>query len=247
MNKIISLCFIMVFSLLFSSCVMLTGFFGNSGAGKTASSEKSKPSNNAGKGDAGSFVKNKSTKEINDIQKKLVEGAEKLKGAKSLTVRGRNFNLDCSGTVAAIYYYAGIDLQEYYPYYKGTGTERIYAALKERKLLKKTWLLEPGDIIFWDNTFDRNNNNKDDDLLTHMGMVVSCDKQGNITYIHYNYARGIVYEYMNIRYKNYETQIVNGKSVTINSPMRQKGGSRTDKNWLAGQLINSSAEAYHLD
>jgi len=204
-------------------------------------------SDNAGKSEANKFFKKKSAKEIENIKRKLVEGAELYKGAKSLKVNNRNFNMDCSGIVAAIYYHAGIDLQKYYPYYSGTGTERIYETLRERKLLKKTWQPEPGDIIFWDNTFDRNKNRKDDDPLTHMGMVVSCDKQGNIIYIHYNYSRGIVYEYMNIRYKNNESKIIKGETVTINSPMRSKGGSKTKRNWLAGQLINCFAEAYYLD
>jgi len=232
---------------------MLPGYQENTGtkrtaSDKTASTTKGKEtSNNTGKTDANSFVKRKSAKEIESIRRKLVEGAELYKGAKNIIVRGRSFNMDCSGVVAAIYYYAGIDLQKYYPHYRGTGTERIYAALKERNLLKKTHLPEPGDIIFWDNTFDRNKNRKDDDLLTHMGMVVSCDRQGNITYIHYSYARGIVYEYMNIRYKNYESQVVKGKTVIINSPMRAKGGNRTNRNWLSGQLINCFAEAYYLD
>ena len=216
---------------------MLPGYSENAGKRPDNSSSKS----------AERFVKKKNAKEIADIKKKLIEGAEKYKEAKNLTVKGRNFNMDCSGVVAALYYYAEIDLQKYFPDYIGTGTERIYKTLKDRKLLKKTWLPEPGDIIFWDNTFDRNRNGKDDDNLTHMGMVVSCDKQGNITYIHYNYSRGIVYEYMNIRYKNYESQVVKGENIIMNSPMRIKGGNRGSKNWLAGQLVNCFAEAYYLD
>ncbi|MCL2705174.1 MAG: hypothetical protein FWE72_03090, partial [Spirochaetaceae bacterium] len=178
MNKIIAICSIMILSLFLASCAMLPGYSENT-VGKRATTD------NAAKTDTNKFIKRKSAKEIESIRKKLIEGAELFKGAKNLVARGRSFNMDCSGIVAAIYYYAGIDLQKYYPHYSGTGTERIYATLKERKLLKKTYLPEPGDIIFWDNTFDRNRNKKDDDLLTHMGMVVSCDRQGNITYIHY--------------------------------------------------------------
>jgi cell wall-associated NlpC family hydrolase len=188
----------------------------------------------------------KSPAETEKIKKALVEAAGIYHKSQTLLVGDRKFNMDCSGVVSAIYYYAGIDLQKYYPKYEGTGTERIYSALEERKLLNKYWLPEPGDIVFWDNTFDKNSNGKDDDRLTHIGMVVSCDKQGNIVYIHHHYQRGIVYEKMNLRYKNYHSRSARGQIVTINSPLREKGGSREQKNWLSGQLFNSFGEAYHL-
>jgi hypothetical protein len=190
-------------------------------------------------------IQKRSRGEINNIKKKLIEGAAKYYKASELNVNGKNFNMDCSGLVCAIYYYAGIDIQNYYEQYKGTGTERIYQLLKKNRLLKKNWLPKPGDIIFWDNTFDRNKNNRNDDILTHMGMVTECDKSGNITYIHFNYSKGIIYEYMNIRYKNNKTKEINGKNVTINSLMLIKE-SKTKGKVLAGQLFNSFGEAYYL-
>ena len=231
-------------SLLFASCAILPTPDNPSsrrGSDKTAAKKSSAETDTAGSS------QRKSAKEVEDIKKKLIEGAALYRGARNLIVRDKRFNMDCSGTIAAIYYYAGIDLQKYYPDYTGTGTERVYQILNDRKLIKKTWLPEPGDIIFWDNTFDLNKNNKDDDLLTHMGMVVSADKNGNITYIHYHNSLGIVYEVMNIRKKNTHREIVAGRSIVVNSPMRMKDGNRGNKPWLSGQLVNSFGEAYHLD
>ena len=185
-------------------------------------------------------------KEIRKIQDLLKEAAYSLEGEKSLSVNGKNFNMDCSGVVTALYYYAGIDLQKYYKDYSGTGTERIYKTLEERGLLEKTWLPETGDIIFWDNTYDRNNNGKYDDMLTHIGMVVSSDRFGNIDYIHHNYLKGIVIEKMNIRYKNENTRNVRGKIFIINSPMKKKERTRNRDNWLSGQLYNSSGKGYQV-
>ncbi len=185
-------------------------------------------------------------KEIRKIQDLLKEAAYSLEGKKSLSVNGKNFNMDCSGVVTALYYYAGIDLQKYYKDYSGTGTERIYKTLEERGLLEKTWLPETGDIIFWDNTYDRNNNGKYDDMLTHIGMVVSSDRFGNIDYIHHNYLKGIVIEKMNIRYKNENTRNVRGKIFIINSPMKKKERTRNRDNWLSGQLYNSSGKGYQV-
>ncbi len=184
-------------------------------------------------------------KEIREIQSLLKEAAYKYRGSSTLTVRGRKFRTDCSGVVTALYYYAGIDLQKYYPEYTGSGTERIYKMLEERDLLEKSWLPETGDIIFWDNTYDKNRNGKRDDILTHIGMVVERDKYGNIDYIHHNYKSGIVIEKMNIRYKNDHTWSKKGVVTIINSPMRKKGGpARSRSKWLSGQLYNSSGKGY---
>ena len=190
------------------------------------------------------FLLREDKKEIQIIQNLLKEASYKYAGKKTITVRGRRFRTDCSGVVTALYYYAGIDLQKHYPEYTGSGTQRIYKMLEERDLLEETWLPQTGDIIFWDNTYDKNNNGKRDDLLTHIGMVVERDKFGNIKYIHHNYLNGIVIEYMNIRYKNENTRSKKGVVKIINSPMRKKGGSRIRDKWLSGQLYNSSAPGY---
>ena len=190
------------------------------------------------------FPLRENKKEILEIQKLLKEASYKYAGKKELTVRNRKFRTDCSGVVSALYYYAGIDLQKYYPEYTGAGTERIYKMLEERGLLEETWLPETGDIIFWDNTYDKNSNGKRDDLITHIGMVVERDKYGNIEYIHHNYLKGIVIEKMNIRYKNEHTRTRKGVVTIINSPMRKKEGGRIQGKWLSGQLYNSSAPGY---
>jgi len=188
----------------------------------------------------------RSRQDIAEIRLKLVEAAGIYRKSQNLAVGNRKFAMDCSGVVSAIYYYAGIDLHKYYPSYSGTGTERIYKALSERNLINKKWLPDPGDLIFWDNTFDRNKNSRDDDLLTHIGMVVSCDRQGNIVYVHHHYEKGIVFENMNLRYKNYYSRSSRGKNIIINSPLRERGGSREQKNWLSGQLFNSFGQGPFL-
>lgn len=190
--------------------------------------------------------KPRSAREAEEIRKKLLEGAEIYSRAKALSVGSRSFNMDCSGLVSAIYWYAGIDLQKYYSSYGGTGTERIYSTLADRKLIKKTWMPEPGDIIFWDNTFDRNGNGREDDKLTHVGMVVSADRQGNIVYIHHSTEGGIVFEKMNLRYKNYYSRISGGKEIILNSPLRPRPSGRSRGKWLSGQLFNSFGKGYYL-
>lgn len=186
-------------------------------------------------------------KEIHKIQNLLKEAAYKYLGKESISVRGRNFAIDCSGVVSALYYYAGIDLQKYYGEYTGSGTQRIYNMLSDRGLLDNTWMPETGDIIFWDNTYDKNGNGKKDDALTHIGMVVNIDKFGNIEYIHHNYRKGIVLEKMNIRYKNEHKRKIRGNVIIINSPMKKMEGSgRVKDKWLSGQLYSSFGRGYQV-
>lgn len=184
---------------------------------------------------------------IEAVQAKIVEGAELYVKNQNLSTGKRKFAKDCSGVVSAIYYYAGIDLQKYYSSYSGSGTERIYKTLANRKLLKKTWLPAIGDIIFWDNTYDRNKNGKADDNLTHLGIVVSADKKGNIAYVHDHYREGIIFENMNLRLKNTYITGSGSNTVIVNSPMRMRGGLRRDNNWLSSQLFRIFGEGYYLE
>ena len=185
------------------------------------------------------------TIELSKTQKLLVEEANRLIGVEELFVKNRSFNMDCSGTVMAIYWYAGIDLAEAFPLYSGGGTERIYKYLRDKDLLYRTEGPRPGDIIFWDNTYDKNGNGKLDDYHTHMGMVVSVDDAGNIEYIHANYSKGIILAKMNLYKPDVYTEIIDGEKIILNDPMRMKGSVKSPK-WLSSQLYNNFAMGYLL-
>ena len=189
--------------------------------------------------------KNANSIELSETQRLLVEEANRLIGVEKLFVKNRAFSMDCSGTVMAIYWYAGIDLAEAFPLYSGGGTERIYKYLRDKNLLYRTELPKPGDIIFWDNTFDKNGNGKLDDYLTHMGMVVSVDDEGNIEYIHENYRKGIILAKMNLYKPDAYTEIIDGEKIILNDPMRMKGSVKSPK-WLSSQLYNNFAMGYLL-
>ncbi len=183
------------------------------------------------------------SKELSETQRLLVEEAHRIIGVEELFVKGKSFNIDCSGTVMAIYWYAGIDLAKAFPGYSGGGTERIYKYLRDKELLYKTKIPAPGDIIFWDNTYDKNGNGKLDDYLTHMGMVVSVDDDGNIEYIHENYRKGIILAKMNLFKPDEYYEVVDGKKIVLNDPMRMRG-SPESKDWLSSQLYRHFGMAY---
>ncbi|MEW5816331.1 MAG: CHAP domain-containing protein [Spirochaetota bacterium] len=180
------------------------------------------------------------------IQQKLVEGAGKVLGAKSLIIRGKPFAMDCTGTVLAIYYYAGIDLATPLKRYSGNGVARLYRYLANKNLLYSTTDPTPGDIIFWDNTYDMNKDGYFNDQLTHMGMVIRAGQWGTIDYVHLNYSRGIVIERMNLKESDVNRKKINGEWVIINSPLRMKGEPKTER-WLASHLYKNFGKGYLLE
>ena len=174
---------------------------------------------------------------LTDTQEKLVEGSHWALGKTKLNVNGKVFNLDCSGTVMAIYYYAGIDLSRDFNKYSGGGTSRIYQYLDDKKLLYDSKMPEPGDIIFWDNTYDSNGDGMRNDYLTHMGIVVEVEEDGSITYLHEHYRKGIILESMNLKFPD---------DTAANSAMRMRG-TGMEGGWLSSHLYRELAMGYKLE
>ena len=184
-------------------------------------------------------------RETEDVRRKLAEGGNHVLGKQKLVIRGKRFNMDCTGAVLAIYYYAGIDLARDFNKYKGNGVTRLYRSLESKDLIYETQLPVTGDIIFWDNTYDRNKDGQWNDSLTHVGMVMSVSSDGTIEYVHLNYRKGIIIEYMNLHEPDVHQQLEKGQMRIVNSPMRMKqAGKAHPENWLAGQLYKTFAMGY---
>jgi hypothetical protein len=179
------------------------------------------------------------------LQEKLVEGGRYVLGKTELVIRGRRFNLDCTGTVLAIYWYAGIDLARDFDKHEGNGVMRLYRSLESEELIYQTLVPLPGDVVFWDNTYDRNEDGRFNDSLTHVGMVIEAGDDGSVAYVHLNYHRGIVIERMNLRDPEVNQKLVRGEIRVVNSPMRlQEQGKPHPPRWLSGQLYRSFGMGY---
>jgi cell wall-associated NlpC family hydrolase len=181
---------------------------------------------------------------LSSIQQKLYEGAQHFLGKEELWVGGKQYTKDCSGTVSAIYAYAGLDLQKLYVGYTGGGTQRMFNALKDMNLLL-TQNPQVGDLIFWDNTYDSNGNGKWDDYLTHVGMVVKVNPNGSLQYVHDHVIKGITIEYMDLNQPDTWKKELNGKTVEINSPMRMNSNS-TMNTWLASHHFRAFGRAFRV-
>ena len=174
---------------------------------------------------------------ISQKQKQLVEAANWAKGRNYLTVNGTRFKMDCSGVIRAIYFKAGIDLAKDFNKYKGGGTQRIHETLRVKGLIYRPTVPVPGDILFWDNTYDANHNGRSDDMLSHIGMVVSSDKKsGNIIYVHHHEKKGIVFEKMNLLHPN---------DPSYNAIMRSQRARKLPGNkYLASHLYKDAGKGY---
>jgi len=173
-----------------------------------------------------------------EVQQNLVASANWALGRRKLVVRDRTFNMDCSGVVMAVYYRSGIDLPSLITSYSGGGVRRIYSLMDDAHLLYKQAVLSPGDLLFWDNTYDQNEDGRWNDEFTHVGMVVSVDKKGNILYIHHNYRDGIVLAKMNLN---------DPDNLSLNSPMRARDAEPGHAPlWLSSHLLRQAAKGYEL-
>ena len=179
---------------------------------------------------------------LSQEEKNVIASAKTLVGLPpeaKVTVNGKNFTLDCIGTVAAIYYRLGIDITKDFGKYPGNGVSRLYASLKERKALHNDTLPRPGDVIIWDNTWDANNDgNLTNDPKTHAAIVVAVEEDGTIHYAHEHIRRGVIVEVMNMkRPRDYQDE----KGKIINSPLALVSGTSRGRpeHWLSGDLLNA--------
>jgi hypothetical protein len=123
----------------------------------------------------------------------------------------------------------------------GSGVERLAKMAESQNLEHFYSIPEPGDVIIWDNTYDKNGDEKWNDTFTHAGVVVRSNRNGTIEYIHHNYAKGIVIEKMNLlKPDTYEES-----GTIINSPMRMRAHRYINpEKWLSSHLLHSFARLY---
>ena len=179
---------------------------------------------------------------VSEAQRLVVEGGRTLVGKKSLVVNGVTYPNDCTGLVRAAYAFAHIDISYRFDRYTGNGVLRLHQSLYDQNLLYEVRYPAPADLIFWDNTYDYNNNGKADDALTHVGVVISVGSDGSILYLHYNYRLGPVLDRMNLTRIDDESSDSNGR---VNSILRMKG-SPGNIGINAAQLFRVFGKGYDL-
>jgi len=183
--------------------------------------------------------------ELTARQETIVAAARRVLATQSTTVGDTTYSYDCTGTILTIYAHAGIYLMGLFPNYSGNGVARLHGIARDYHLLHARSLPEPGDLIFWDNTYDRNQDGNWNDPLTHAGLVIDVDEDGTVLYVHHNYRRGIVSATMNLAEpETYQSP----EGAVLNAPMRMASQRAANPDlWLSSHLFREYAAMYRIE
>jgi probable lipoprotein NlpC len=158
-------------------------------------------------------------------------------GRAPFLVGGERFNPDCSGFVEAVYAAEGIPLrrlaQRAAPG-ESSGVAALWAAAGRygERWRGGEWPA-PGDLIFFDDTWDRNGNGALDDPFTHLGLVEWIDAQGTVTFLH-RAGAGVVRGHLTLeRPRTMRT----ADGAELNAPLRVRVSRDDRAPALAGELF----------
>jgi len=178
-------------------------------------------------------------------QARILEAADEILSTQRLVVGGYQYAYDCTGTILAIYAMAGVRLVDLFPNYSGNGVTRLYGIAEDRDLLYHSEYPQPGDLIFWDNTYDKNGDKRWNDQLTHVGLVLSVEPGGTVEYLHHHYREGVVTARMNLR--DPDTYVADD-GIVVNSPMRMRSHRYLNPDeWLASHLYRRLGALHRIE
>lgn len=151
------------------------------------------------------------------------------------------FTSDCIGFVLSVYKKAGLDLRKLYGDGRG-GVSSLYDGLEKRGWVFQDTVAKPGDLIFFDHTYDINRNGKWDDPLSHIGIITEVGKHQTMTYIHFGSGR-VEEEKINLSYpRTHAFKRSDGGLTVINSYLRRDRGEGFERRmYVASYFYRSFA------
>lgn len=165
----------------------------------------------------------------------IVRTAVNLVGAKTIESQGRRIAYDCAGVTRAIYLTHGIDLYEGGTADgKANGVRLIYNHLRTHGRLHHGPVVQAGDLVFFNNTWDYNGDGLINDPLTHVGIVETVRADGTIIFI--SRVAGAIERYrMNVAQPHIH-RTADGR--LLNDYMRRKHWRDGEKtSYLTGELF----------
>lgn len=172
------------------------------------------------------------------LPERLAGRAASLVGHRGpFTVKGARYNPDCSGFVAAVYAAEGIPLDRLMARAsprETSGAAAAYQAVKAYGVVfggGGEWP-SPGDLVFFDDTYDRNRDGRADDPFTHLG-VVEYVSGATVVFLHRG-GKAVVRAAMNLEQPD---RVTGPDGHRLNSPMRSRRPPLRAGQTLAGQLF----------
>ncbi len=123
---------------------------------------------------------------------RMADSAEHLLGHDT----PNGFRRDCSGFVCAAADRAGLVMDG--------GSDDLWKMAEEAGTVHHRKRPARGDLVFFDRTWDKNNNGRNDDELTHIGVVLSVDAEGTIKIAHRSSSQGLAILHMNLYHPDEE-------------------------------------------
>lgn len=143
----------------------------------------------------------------------------------------RGFRDDCSGFVMAVLERAGTPLSG--------NTASIYTWAQEHGTIHHRKRPAPGDLVFFDDTYDRNHNGRTDDPLSHIAVVLEVAPDGTILMAHDGTSRGRTTLRMNLENPHERTA---GDGEVVNDWLRAlRDSDPKGMDYLAGELWRAFA------
>ncbi len=169
----------------------------------------------------------------------MLAAARATLGVSSPRLDGEKVPTDCSGYLHALYLRAGVDLfSEARP--SDNGVRAIFRWIERHGRFHRGHVAEPGEVVFFDNSYDRNGDGRLNDRLTHAGLVEEVLPDGTLWIVHAT-NHGIVREPMNL-FRPHEA------GSSLNAPLRRKSagdGPRTPH--LMAELFAGFGTVFHRE
>lgn len=160
----------------------------------------------------------------------LAEAARGFLGRRAIAVGGKHFPDDCTGLVRAVYATQGVDLFADGGLPGDSGVTAIWRYAGRHGSLHSEKPV-PGDIVFYRETYDRNRDGRENDGLTHVGIVESVEDDGTVRVIH-RVAHGVMRYHMNLDHPRERRDSASGR--VLNDYLREGKRSRLAAELFAG-------------
>ena len=163
------------------------------------------------------------------IGRRAVSRAALWAGLPSLTRVSREVNDDCSGLMHLAYWKPGLSLMPEDARPGENGVAAIYRKARELGVVRE-WP-RPGDLVFFQETYDRNRDGKRNDGLTHIGVVERVSADGLVTFVH-KAGGGVKRSRLHLSKRDVRRD---GKGRVLNDWLRR--ADRKHPGQLAGELV----------